>query len=74
MKHLSQEQRFKLVHALTDDLINSINEDVKFKYSFLEETLLMGRTGFIDYEDAELIEACEDAGLEDVLKEAGIEP
>lgn len=65
---LSGKQRLILIDALVEDFIGAMDGDRKFKDAFLRETLELGREGFVYYTDGALINACEDAGLEDVLQ------
>lgn len=52
-------------------MIDSIMSDRRFANGILYESFAYGRTGYSEYSDNDLIIACEEAGLEIALKEAG---
>lgn len=68
---LNESQRNILIAALTYDIIDSIMSDRRFANDILYESFAYGRTGYSEYSDNDLIIACEEAGLEIALKEAG---
>ena len=70
--NLTEEQRQTLIDALIEDMVLSISEDWKFRDAFLRETLEFGRVGYQEYTDQELLTACNDANLGEVLEEAGV--
>lgn len=69
---LNKSQRNILIAALTYDMIDSIMSDRRFANDILYESFAYGRTGYSEYSDGDLIIACEEAGLEIALKEAGV--
>ena len=69
---LNGSQRNILIAALTYDMVDSIMSDRRFANDILYESFAYGRTGYSEYSDGDLIIACEEAGLEIALKEAGV--
>ena len=69
---LNESQRNILIAALTYDMVDSIMSDRRFANNILYESFAYGRTGYSEYSDGDLIIACEEAGLEIALKEAGV--
>ena len=70
---LTEQQREILANALVEDLAEAIMSDFDYIRDFIETILCEGRTGFDDYTDEELIEACRENYLDEALEEAGVE-